>query len=109
VARDSVQSTLWFDKAAQQGDAGAQYNLGKACHRASLNGSPERAHESRIEAYKWYHLAAAQGYTGSHSAVASLNLHMTREDVAAGDQRVAAFSVKALTPGPNPKFVPLAG
>lgn len=91
VARDEVQSANWFDKAAQQGDAGAQYNLGKSCHRASLRPT-ESALEYRIEAYKWYQLAAAQGYQGSHAASASVLLHMTREDVAAGDARVARFT-----------------
>lgn len=91
VVRDDAQSAHWFDKAAQQGDAGAQYRLGKSCHRASL-GSAENAPESRIEAYKWYHLAAAQGYQGSDAACASVILHMTREDVAAGDARVAGFT-----------------
>lgn len=91
VARDDAQSAIWFDKAAQQGDAGAQYNLGKSCHRASL-GPAENAPESRIEAYKWYHLAAAQGYQGSDAACASVILHMSREDVAAGDARVAGFT-----------------
>lgn len=91
VARDDVQSANWFDKAAQQGDAGAQYQLGKSCHRASL-GPTENAPECRIEAYKWYQLAAAQGYQGSHAACASVIHHMTREDVAAGDARVAGFT-----------------
>jgi TPR repeat protein len=90
VTRDDAQSADWFDKAAQQGDAGAQYHLGKSCHRASL-GAAGNAPECRIEAYKWYHLAATQGYQGSHAACASVILHMTREDVAAGDARVAGF------------------
>lgn len=91
VARDDAQSANWFDKAAQQGDAGAQYHLGKSCHRASLL-MAENAPECRIEAYKWYQLAAAQGYQGSHAACASVLFHMTREDVAAGDARVAGFT-----------------
>jgi TPR repeat protein len=91
VARDDAQSADWFDKAAQQGDAGAQYHLGKSCHRASLRVT-ENAPECRIEAYKWYQLAAAQGYQGSHAACAAVILHMTREDVAAGDARVAGFT-----------------
>ncbi len=93
VPKDEAQSLIWFGKAAQQGDAGAQFQLGKTSHRASLQGTPETAHESRIEAYKWYNLAAAQGYQGSAGACTPLIQHMTREDVATGDQRVAAFAV----------------
>jgi TPR repeat protein len=94
VACDPVQSRIWFDKAAQQGDAGAQFNLGDSCQRASLERMPVNASESRIEAYKWFCLAAAQGYKESRTAYITLTLSMTREDVAAGNQRVAAFEVK---------------
>jgi TPR repeat protein len=93
VARDTVQSRMWLDKAAQQGDAGAQFHLGDNCHRASFTQIPAEASESRIEAYKWYRLAAAQGYQGSEMAHASLTLNMTRADVAVGNQRVAAFAI----------------
>ena len=93
VARDSVQSRMWLDKAAQQGDAGAQFHLGDSCHRASFSQVPADASESRIEAYMWYRLAAAQGYSGSEMAHATLTLNMTRADVIAGNQRVAAFEI----------------
>src|ERR1017187_8950571 len=93
VARDAVQSRMWLGKAAQQGDAGAQFHLGDNCQRASFRQVPADASESRIEAYKWYRLAAAQGYEGSEMAHATLTLNMTRADVAAGNQRVAAFEI----------------
>ena len=91
VARDAAQSAMWFGKAARLGDAGAQFYLGNSCHRASLEQAPAEASESRIEAYKWYRLAAAQGYKDSAMAWSNLTLNMTRADVAAGNQRVAAF------------------
>ena len=93
VARDAVQSRMWLGKAAQQGDAGAQFHLGDNYQRASFRQVPEDASESRIEAYKWYRLAAAQGYLGSEMAYATLSLNMTREDVAAGNRRFAEFEV----------------
>lgn len=91
VERNDAESLIWFGKAARQGDAGAQYHLGKTCHRASLTGAPEKAMESRIEAYKWFHLAAAQGYRGSIAACTPVILGMTHADVAVADRRVAAF------------------
>jgi TPR repeat protein len=94
VTRDAAQSVMWFGRAAQQGDAGAQFNLGESCHRASLQGERKDAPESRIEAYKWYRLAAAQGYEDSETAYTTLTLNMTREDVAAGNRRVAEFVVE---------------
>ena len=93
VAQDEAQSVMWFGKAARLGDAGAQFNVGKRFHRASFTGLAKDAPEARIEAYKWYRLAAAQGYLGSAAAGASLIFHMTRQDVAAGEQRVAAFAL----------------
>ncbi len=91
VARDAAQSRIWYDKAAQQGDAGAQFNLGNSYHHGSFSQLPDAAAESRIEAYKWYRLAAAQGYLGSEVAHAALTLNMTRADVAAGNRRFRAF------------------
>ena len=91
VPRDEAESKLWMQKAADLGDAGAQFNLGLKHHRASLDGLPEAAPESRIQAYKWLRLAAAQGYRGSEAAWAFVALAMTREDVADGSRRVAAF------------------
>ena len=93
VAQDKAQSAVWFDKAAHLGDAGAQFNLGKSCHRASFGGLAKDAPEARIEAYKWYRLAAVQGYQGSDAAGTALISNMTRADVVAGDLRVAAFTV----------------
>ena len=93
VAKDAAQSALWFGKAAQLGDAGAQFYLGDRCQRASFEQAPAEALESRIEAYKWYRLAAAQGYKDSAKAWSDLTLNMTRADVAAGNQRVAAFVI----------------
>ena len=91
VPRDEAKSRVWMQKAADLGDAGAQYNIGMRYHRASLDGLPEAAPESRIQAYKWLQLAAAQGYRGSEAAWAFVALTMTREDVADGGRRVAAF------------------
>ena len=94
MAADDAQSLVWFGRAAQQGDAGAQFNLGRRCHRASFRAAPKEATESRIEAHKWYHLAATQGYAGSEAAFNNLTMKMTREDIAVADQRVAAFAVE---------------
>lgn len=94
VARDDAESKLWLGKAARQGDAAAQFYLGQSFHRASLVGAQEQACESRIEAYKWFHLAAAQGYRGSVAASTPLILSMTFADVADADRRVTEFVVE---------------
>jgi TPR repeat protein len=93
VRRDDAEAGMWFGKAAQLGDAGAQHNLGISHYRDSIRGLPKDAHESRIEAYKWFTLAAAQGYSGSDAASSRVVLKMTHEDVAEATQRVDAFRV----------------
>jgi len=88
---DRAKSQVWIRKAADLGDAGAQYSLGAIYHRAILDGLPEDTSQSRINAYKWFRLAAAQGYQGAEIACDMVNLHMTQEDVAEGGRRIAAF------------------
>ena len=94
VPRNDVTAVMWFRKAADQGDPAAQFNLGVRCQRASMEPPQGEALESRIEAYKWLHLAAAQGYHGSASACERVTLRMTREDVVDGNLRVAAYVVE---------------
>jgi TPR repeat protein len=91
VPRDEQRSLMWIRKAAHLGDAGAQHNLGMRHHRVSLDGVAEKAGESRIEAYKWLQLAAAQGYGPSEASCENVALQMTREGVADAGRRVAAF------------------
>lgn len=93
VVQDAAQSVVWFGRAANLGDAGGQYNMGRSCQRASMDGLPADAPEARIEAYKWFQLAAAQGYKNSEGAYATLTFKMTRADVAEANQRVASFVV----------------
>jgi len=73
--------------------------MGRCCQRASMDGLPANAPEARIEAYKWFQLAAAQGYKNSEGAFATLTFKMTRTDVAEAMKRVDGFSVvKELKP-----------
>jgi uncharacterized protein len=89
--RDEAQSGLWMQRAADLGDAGAQYKIGMKLHRDSLDELNKAAPETRIQAYKWLRLAAAQGYRDSEAAWAFVALAMTHEDVADATRRVAEF------------------
>jgi len=95
VIRNEHTAFGWFERAAKQGDAGAQFHLGMRHHRASGSGGllPEMA-ESKVEAYKWFFLAAAQGYRGSESACERVTLSMSHAELADGNRRAAAFVVK---------------
>lgn len=94
VPRDDVASLKLTRRAAEGGDAGAQHHLGSSLHRASMERGRPDALESRIEAYKWFHLAADQGCRDSAAACERLAMRMTREQVLDGDQRAAAFVVR---------------
>jgi len=94
VTRDDATAATWFGRAADGGDAGAQFNLGNSCHRASMTASGNDAAESRIEAYKWYRLAAEQGYGVSQTSCDSITMRMTREEVTEGNQRATTFAAR---------------
>jgi TPR repeat protein len=93
VPRDDVQAGHWILRAAEQGYAAAQHNLGVRHRRASFTGLPKSAMESNLEAYKWFHLAAAQGHKASDGELENITLRMTREQVVEGNQRAARFTV----------------
>jgi len=92
VPQDDGNARAWIQKAAQGGDAGAQFDLGTRYHRDSLSGLHTDGMESRIEAYKWFCLAAAQGYKNSAACCERITLEMTRDEVREGNGRVAAFA-----------------
>ena len=97
-SKNDVAAAMWFEKAAQQGDPGAQYNLGMQCQRASNRGLPLEASEAKIQAYTWYHLAAAQGYKNSAAAYETLSLTMTSQEVAEASRRAATFVTGKIPP-----------
>ena|SRR5882762_1162906 len=89
-----TEAAKWFRRGADQGDAGAQYHLGVHYHRASMVRDAPTANESRIEAYKWFQLAATQGYWKADTCLERVNLQMDRTDVTEAKRRVASFLVK---------------
>ena len=60
-------------------------------YRSDIEGASKNVAESRIEAYKWFHLAEAQAYFGAASACETVNLRMTREEVTEGNLRAALY------------------
>ena len=57
--KNFTKAIYWFRKAAEQGDAFGQCNLGSAF----VNG--EGVEHDKIEAVKWFRLAAEQGYANA--------------------------------------------
>ena len=91
VPRDDAAAVIWFRRAANGGDAGAQFHLGDRCGRASVHDAVADAGESRIESYKWFTLAAAQGYGDAINRSDAATRSMSREEVAEGNHRVTGF------------------
>jgi len=91
VPRDKTLSRIWMSKAANLGDAAAQYEFGMWEDRLSMDEKTERALELKIEAYKWVLLAAAQGYNGSETGCEYVAMGMTHWAVIEGKRRARAF------------------
>ena len=92
IEPDCAEATKWFLKAAEQGDAGGQLHMGKRCHRGSFDPLIPDARESRIEAFKWFTLSAAQGYKDSEMHCEQLGLAMSREERNEGQRRAALLT-----------------
>ena len=93
VTRDDATSVMWMRRAAKGGDAGAQFQLGDRCGRASTRCPAAEAGESRIESYKWFKLAAAQGYGDALNRSDAATRNMSRAEVTEGNHRVTSFAV----------------
>jgi S1-C subfamily serine protease len=85
----------WLSKAAEQGNAEAQRNLGD-CYFCGQGTT-----EDYVLAYKWVNLAAAHGfYTPRDVTLSKLERFMTPEQIAQGQQLARDFKPrKALEPG----------
>lgn len=65
VVRDHALSTKWFRKAAEQGEADAQFNLARL-YGSEVNGvyrTGRAVPADDVEALKWYQRSAEQGHT----------------------------------------------
>ena len=92
VPQNNVEALKWYHLAADQGDELAQYNLGMRYHRG-VGVKPEP-----VEAYQWLSLAAAKGMPDAVQALDELKGKMTREQIAEGQRRAAAFVPKKAAP-----------
>ena len=58
VPEDKKEAVKWYTKAAEQGDADAQHNLGNMYYHGKVD---EDGYRNYREAFKWYTKAAEQG------------------------------------------------
>jgi TPR repeat protein len=76
-----VEAARWFKKAAEQGHARAQFNLGTMCERG------RGVEQSYVAAAEWYKEAASQGHTDAQLAVFKV-LEKAAEKAAQGAARM---------------------
>ncbi len=98
LLRSDEEARKWLRRAAEQGYAEAQFNLGNLYQSASLRSSPAGRGEARIEAYAWFHLAAAQGHAQAAAACEMINLQLTDAELAEGNRRADGFESKKEIP-----------
>jgi len=83
-----AEAVKLYRKAAEQGNAYAQYNLG------FMYGNGEGVPQDYVEAHKWFNLAAAQGL---QTAIASRDIaasKMTREQIAEAQRLAREWQAK---------------
>jgi len=100
VARDHAQAVDWYRKAANQGNAIAQYDLGYAYE----NGYGVKA--DTLEAKQWYARAANQGHLGAQSRLVALAapgavMAVRKRALSIVSQLAGCSAAAALHPRPN--------
>jgi TPR repeat protein len=88
VPKDDVEAVKWFRKAAEQGEAKAQLNLG--IMYGTGNGVPE----DYVESYMWLNLAAAQGTEEAKQNKEIISEKMTKEQIAEAQKQSREWLAK---------------
>ena len=76
VPENDAEAVKWYRKAADQGHAKAQSNLGVMYYNG--DGVPE----NHVRAYVWLSMAKTQGYESAKKAVEIVKNKMTKQQIA---------------------------
>ncbi|MDB3966611.1 sel1 repeat family protein, partial [Porticoccaceae bacterium] len=76
IPENDAEAVKWYRKAAEQGDANAQYNLGFMYYNGE--GIPE----NHVGAYVWWSMAKTQGHKGAKGNLEILKPQMTKQQIA---------------------------
>jgi TPR repeat protein len=76
VPENDAEAVKWYRKAADQGHAKAQSNLGVMYYNG--DGVPE----NHVRAYVWLSMAKTQGYESAKKAVETVKNLMTKQQIA---------------------------
>ena len=88
MQQDYKQAVTWYRKAAEQGDEGAQHNLG------AMYGRGEGATQDFVKSYAWYSVAAANGSKQSSEARDNAAQRLTPDQLAKGQELAASYFEK---------------
>ena len=88
MPQDYQQAVEWFTKAAEQGEARAQFTLGV------LYDTGEGVPKDLVQSYKWLNLAAGQGKTEAAEVRDELTPQMTPEQIAEAQRLSTEFYQK---------------
>jgi TPR repeat protein len=94
VSKDNAEAVKWYQKAADQGSATAQYSLGSAYHKG------EGVPKNYLLSYVWTSIAAANGIQGLQAALDDLEKRMTPAQIeeAQGEAKRRFENLKAFFP-----------
>lgn len=82
---DENQAAAWFQKAAEQGHAGAQWNMGFFCsHGLGVV-------EDNVEAHKWWSLSLENGNAKAGQSIETVETLLTREQIAEAKHRASEW------------------
>jgi hypothetical protein len=76
VAKDDKEAVKWFQKAAEQNEIDAQFNLGVMYHLG------RGVQEDSVTAYAWYNVAAIRGDADAKVNMNIITDKMTPEQIA---------------------------
>ena len=75
MPEDDDEAVRWYQMAAEQGQAGAQFNLG------IMYAQGEGVPEDHVQAYAWLSIVAAQGNESAKENKDIVTEHMTRAQI----------------------------
>ena len=90
VSKDDSEALLWYQMAAAQNHALAQYNLAVLIAADHILGTadPNRKEEDFVTAYVWLQRAAQQGLEFAVDGLSDLRPHMTAVQIAEAERRL---------------------
>ena len=103
VKRYLVEAVLWLGRSSEQGYAPAQIALADMLARAAENTKGNTAASYRVEAMKWYVLAATQGSKEAEPKMLPVKARMSADELSEAERRTRAWrAVKQGQPNAKP-------